>query len=225
MSSLHFGLGVRVWGRHGACAGRGAGGLKNVDLPTTISASQSRKQSRSYTTNRSTFVCGTIRSSGLLRYTSPVSALQCRHNSSSSPNTAKPATPAILSVSESRQPANREIKGTRSAFAKFRASLSLADQGNVTSEESASSGVKKLLNLAKPEARQLGIAVGLVSFRNIAHSRRRKKGDGQVGSTSFRLAETKILEIWRDSPVTGSPVRGRADPSSSFPVPSRCSFL
>ena len=161
MSSHHVGLGVRLFRRGGACAGGRIGTMRNVDLPT--STSRSMISMRQYSTIRaSTSVCGTIRLSGLSRYISPATLQQQRYNSSS-PNTAKPASPALI-ASESRQPAEKDVKDNRSAFAKFRASLSLADQGNVTSEESATSGVKKLLNLARPEARQLGIAVGLVSW-------------------------------------------------------------
>lgn len=157
MSSLHIGLGVRLLGRSGACAGGRIGAsVGNVDAALSTPA----PSLRSFTTQpyKQSTVCGTIRRHGILRPFTPT-AISLRYNSSS-PNSAKPASPALI-ASESQQPAGKD---SRSAFAKFRASLSLADQSHVTSEESATSGVKKLLNLARPESRQLGIAVGLVSL-------------------------------------------------------------
>ena len=156
MSSLYVGLGVRTLGRSTVSAGAAHGGLRSL-----ISATRpSTPAFRSFTTKSSleSRICVSSRWSVV---SSRISS-QCtstRYNSSS-PNSAAPASPAIIS-SESKQPADTD---KRSTFAKFRASLSLADQGNVTSEESATSGVKKLLNLARPESRQLSMAVGLVSL-------------------------------------------------------------
>ncbi|KAK1921914.1 ATP-binding cassette transporter [Papiliotrema laurentii] len=87
-----------------------------------------------------------------------------RYNSSSSPTSAEPASPTIVtSPSTSQEPTTpTPAQPRRSLLARLTSSVSLANEKSPTAEESSSSSVKKLLLLAKPESRQLGIAVGLL---------------------------------------------------------------
>lgn len=86
--------------------------------------------------------------------------LGIRHNSSNSPSqsdrkrvTSSDASQAPTSVSAASKP--------KSLISRLTASMSL--KGSATTGETGHSSVAKLVELAKPESRQLAIAVGLVS--------------------------------------------------------------
>ena len=86
-----------------------------------------------------------------------------RYNSSSSPTSSKPAQPTLTTSPSTSQTAHE--RSSKSLYSRFTSAISLANEKGPATEESSSSSVKKLVLLAKPESRQLSIAVGLVSFK------------------------------------------------------------
>ena len=146
--------GVRILGRAGSCA---AGGIRMS--PTRAASSQLRWLSTYQRSSR----LGSV-SLSLPLSTARVAHLPStgrRHNSSDSPTSTRPAAPSPVPAPAHGQPS--DDRSIRTAISRFAASLSLRNEKDVSKEESATSSVKKLLKLAKPESKPLTIAVGLVS--------------------------------------------------------------
>lgn len=144
-----------------------------------------------------------------------------RYNSSSSPTSAEPASPTIVtSPSTSQEPTTpTPAQPRRSLLARLTSSVSLANEKSPTAEESSSSSVKKLLLLAKPESRQLGIAVGLVSYGQpiSAHQRHMQRSSQLVVSSSVSmlipLTVGKLIDFFSNDQVSAELDGSVAEPA------------
>lgn len=86
-----------------------------------------------------------------------------RRYESTAPSSSKPAVPTSLAPSSPAQQPDPD-RPKQGAISRFTQLFSLAgDKSNASPEENASSSVKKLLSLARPEAGALSIGAGLVS--------------------------------------------------------------